>query len=153
MCVVPSLPGCGYSERPATLMTRTRTATLSAKLMTEVLGYRRFVARGADIGATITSLLGLDHAEHVAAIHLSDVPRPYLGPGAAPLTAAEERFLAEEAEWIGTEGAYDSIQATKPRRSATGSNDYPGRPGGVGRGEVPLLERLRRQRGTALHQG
>ncbi len=123
--VVPSLPGCGYSERPSKLMTRTGTAALWAKLMTDVLGYRRFVARGADIGSTITSFLGLDHAEHVAAIHLSDVPRPFLGPGTAPLTAAEQRFLAEESEWMRTEGAYDYIQATKPQTLGYGLNDSP----------------------------
>jgi pimeloyl-ACP methyl ester carboxylesterase len=123
--VVPSLPGCGYSDRPARPMSRTRTAALWSKLMTDVLGYRRFVARGADIGATITMLLGLDHAEHVAAIHLSDAPRPYLGAGAAALTPAEERFLGEEADWMQREGAYDHLQATKPQTLGYALNDSP----------------------------
>lgn len=123
--IIPSLPGCGFSDRPSKLMTRTRTAALWAKLMTDVLGYRRFVARGADIGSTITTFLGLDHAEHVAAIHLSDVPRPYLGPGTPPLTPAEETFLAEEADWMRREGAYDYIQATKPQTLGYALNDSP----------------------------
>lgn len=123
--VVPSMPGVGFSDRPSKLMTRTRTSALWAKLMTGLLGYGRFVARGADIGATITTFLGLDHAEHVAAIHLSDVPRPFLGEGTPPLTAAEQRFLAEEAEWMQREGAYDSIQATKPQTLGYALNDSP----------------------------
>ena len=123
--VVPSLPGCAFSDRPAKLMSRTRTTDLWAKLMTDVLGYYRFVARGADIGSTMTTLLGLDHAEHVAAIHLSDVPRPYLGVGSPPLTDAEQRFLAEEADWMRREGAYDAIQATKPQTLGYALNDSP----------------------------
>jgi pimeloyl-ACP methyl ester carboxylesterase len=122
--VVPSLPGCGYSERPSKLMTRTRTAAIWAKLMTDVLGYRRFVARGGDIGSTITTFLGLDHAGCVA-IHLSDAPRPFLGEGSAPLTAAERQFLAEEADWMRREGAYDCIQATKPQTLGYALNDSP----------------------------
>ena len=123
--VVPSLPGCGYSDRPSKLMTRTRTATLWAKLMTDVLGYRRFFARGADVGATITTLLGLDHSAHVAALHLSDVHPPYLGEGSAPLTDAERKFRAEEDDWMAREGAYDSIQATKPQTLGYALNDSP----------------------------
>jgi pimeloyl-ACP methyl ester carboxylesterase len=123
--IVPSLPGCGYSDRPARLMTRTRTADLWSKLMVDILDYQRFVARGADIGSTITTLLGLDHPQHVAAIHLSDVPRPYLSFGAPPLTAAEEQFLAEEADWMRREGAYDFIQATKPQTLGYALNDSP----------------------------
>ena len=123
--VVPSLPGCGYSDRPKKLMSRARTTELWARLMVDVLGYERFVARGADVGATMTALLGRDHSDHVAAIHLSDVPRPYLGPGSAPLSAAEERFLAEEADWMQREGAYDYLQATKPQTLGYALHDSP----------------------------
>lgn len=123
--VVPSLPGCGYSDKPSTLMSRTRTAALWARLMTGILGYQHFFARGADVGATITTLLGLDHSDHVIAIHLSDVPAPYLGEGSAPLTAAEQQFRAEEEEWMRQEGAYDFIQATKPQTLAYALNDSP----------------------------
>ena len=123
--VVPSLPGCGYSDRPRALLTRTRTAGLWAHLMTEVLGYPRFVARGADIGASVTTFLGLDHPGSCVAIHLSDVYAPWLGPGSAPLTAAEARFRAEEADWMEREGAYDHVQATKPQTLAYALNNAP----------------------------
>jgi microsomal epoxide hydrolase len=93
--------------------------------MTDILGYRRFVARGADIGATITTFLGLDHADHVAGIHLSDVYPPYLGASAAPLTDAEERFREEEVDWMRREGGYDSIQQSKPQTLAYALNDSP----------------------------
>jgi pimeloyl-ACP methyl ester carboxylesterase len=123
--VVPSLPGCGYSDRPRAPMTRTRTAALWARLMTDVLGYPRFVARGGDIGASITTFLGMDHPTRCVAIHLSDVYPPYLGPGSAPLSAAEVHFRAEEEDWMRREGAYDHVQATKPQTLAYALNESP----------------------------
>ncbi|HKR64785.1 MAG TPA: epoxide hydrolase [Thermoanaerobaculia bacterium] len=122
--VVPSLPGCGFSERPVKpgVASRTNIARLWRLLMTDVLGYARFGARGGDIGASITALLGLDHADCVTAIHVSDPIRPHFD---SPFTPAEERFLAEEADWMRREGAYDFIQATKPQTLGYALNDSP----------------------------
>ncbi len=93
--------------------------------MTHHLGYERFAARGGDIGSGISAFLGLDHPRHVVGVHVSDAIHPYLGPGAAPLTAAEERFLAEERDWMAREGAYDHLQATKPQTLGYGLVDSP----------------------------
>jgi pimeloyl-ACP methyl ester carboxylesterase len=124
--VVPSLPGCGFSERPTRPgTTKTRIAALWAELMTGVLGYPRFGARGGDIGSGVTSWLGFDFPGAVVGIHVSDVLRPHLGPGSPPLTAGESAFLAEEARWMDAEGAYDHLQATKPQTLAYGLNDSP----------------------------
>jgi len=124
--VAPSLPGCGFSERPREPgMHKTRMASLFAKLMTDVLGYDRFAARGGDIGAGVVTLLALDHPDRLIGIHLSDVYRPYLGPGARHFTDAERRFFEEERIWMEKEGAYDHLQATKPQTLGYGLNDSP----------------------------
>ena len=124
--VAPSLPGCGFSERPREPgMHKTRMASLFAKLMTDVLGYDRFAARGGDIGAGVVSLLALDHPDRLIGIHLSDVYRPYLGPGARHFTDPERRFFEEERIWMEKEGAYDHLQATKPQTLGYGLNDSP----------------------------
>jgi len=124
--VVPSLPGCGFSERPREPgMHKTRMAELFSKLMTDVLGYERFAARGGDVGAGVVSLLALDHPERVIGIHVSDVYRPYLGPGARYFTDAERAFFDEERTWTEREGAYDHLQATKPQTLGYGLNDSP----------------------------
>ncbi|HEV8629004.1 MAG TPA: epoxide hydrolase [Thermoanaerobaculia bacterium] len=124
--VVPSLPGFGFSDRPVRRgMTKTRVAALWAELMTRHLGHERFAVRGGDIGSGISAFLGLDHADHVIGIHVSDALRPYLGPGAPPLSAAEEQFLAGESAWMAKEGAYDHLQATKPQTLAYGLQDSP----------------------------
>ena len=124
--VAPSLPGCGFSARPRDPgMHKTRMAELFADLMTAVLGYSRFGARAGDIGAGVVSLLALDYPERLVGIHLSDVVRPYLGPGARNFTDAERKFFEEERLWAEREGAYDHIQATKPQTLAYGLADSP----------------------------
>jgi pimeloyl-ACP methyl ester carboxylesterase len=124
--VVPSLPGCGFSDRPAKRgMTKTRIASLWAKLMTDALGYERFGAQGGDIGSGVTAWLAFDHPDRVLGIHVSDVIQPYLGPGSPPMTPAEQAFADEERQWMQAEGAYDHIQATKPQTLAYGLSDSP----------------------------
>ncbi len=124
--IVPSLPGFGFSDVPRHRgLTKTRIAALWAKLMTDVLGYRRFAARGSDIGSGVTAWLAVDYPERVAGIHVSDVLEPALGPGSPPLSEAERRFLSERESWTVAEGAYDHIQATKPQTLAYGLADSP----------------------------
>lgn len=124
--VVPSLPGSGFSDRPrARGMTKTLMAALFARLMSEGLGYRRFAARGGDIGSGISAWMGVDFPQQLIGIHVSDVLSPGLGPQSPPLTEAEKAFLEEERSWLEAEGAYDHIQRTKPQTLAYGLHDSP----------------------------
>jgi pimeloyl-ACP methyl ester carboxylesterase len=123
--VVPSLPGYGFSEAShATGMLSSRVAELWATLMPR-LGYARFAAFGSDIGAGVTSRLGLYHPERLLGIYVLSVVDPYLGPGARPLSAAAQAFKAVGEEWDRDEGAYSHIQATRPQTLAYGLNDSP----------------------------
>ena len=124
--VVPSLPGFGFSPlRSGPHISRWRVAELWRRLMTEVLGYPRFVAHGGDIGAGITSRLGFAHERWVTAIHLTAVRDPYLGPGTRPLSMREQQLVAELKEWESREGAYAHIQGTRPQTLAYGLHDSP----------------------------
>lgn len=124
--VVPSLPGFGFSERPQR-RGFVRVDRLWRELMTEVLGYRRFVAHGTDVGARVTSALGRFHGDVVAAIHLGSVdldsqdPQP---PDSA-LSEAERDYLRRVARWEREEGGYAALQATFPQTAAYGLNDSP----------------------------
>lgn len=69
--VIPSLPGFGFSGKPAGPTSQRATAELWNTLMTEVLGYREYLAQGGDWGAIVTSWLGLNHSGSVKAIHLN----------------------------------------------------------------------------------
>jgi len=125
--VVPSLPGFGFSDRPADRgMNAFRVAGLWAGLMSE-LGYSRFGAQGGDIGAGVSTILGLRHAHRIIGIHLNYIPgsyRPYLEER-PELAAVEEEFLMAAARWSEENGAYAHIQSTCPQTAAYGLNDSP----------------------------
>jgi pimeloyl-ACP methyl ester carboxylesterase len=125
--VVPSLPGFGFSDRPTRPgMNTFRIAELWAGLMGE-LGYSRFVAQGGDFGASVSTILGLRHADQVAGIHLNYIPasyRPALEPGAA-LTPVEQGYLAELDKWFWDHGAYAHLQRNEPQTPAYALNDSP----------------------------
>ena len=126
--VAPSLPGFGFSDRPAERgMQVLKVADMWAKLMTENLGYSRFAAVGGDIGAGVTSRLGFAHPDKLTGIHLTSVtrPTPYLGPGSRPLSEAERAHSTQRENWQQAEGGYAHIQGTKPQTLAYGLNDSP----------------------------
>jgi microsomal epoxide hydrolase len=113
--VIPSLPGYGFSSRPRTIIGQRATARLFAMLMTDALGYSRFLAQGGDWGGIVTSWLGVDHAAHVRGIHLN-----MLG-----LTPGTDPNIPEEADWLGRQrkaldrlGAYQRLQNTRPQSLA-----------------------------------
>ena len=125
--VVPSLPGFGFSDRPAQFPMHTfRIAELWAALMKE-LGYNRFAAQGGDFGAAVSTILGLRHPRRVVGIHLNYIPgsyRPYLKPG-TKLDHVEQGFLEDADRWYDESGAYAHLQRTTPLTAAYGLNDSP----------------------------
>jgi pimeloyl-ACP methyl ester carboxylesterase len=125
--VAPSLPGFGFSSLPQNGgMNAFRVADLWVRLMDE-LGYSRFGAQGGDLGAGVSTALGLRHADHLVGIHLNFVPgsyRPYLETG-TKLELVEAQFLADASHWYDENGAYAHIQGTRPQTAAYGLNDSP----------------------------
>jgi microsomal epoxide hydrolase len=64
--VAPSLPGYTFSFRPdQPRFNITEIADVFARLMVEVLDYRRFAAQGGDWGAYISAQLGAAHVDRV----------------------------------------------------------------------------------------
>jgi len=125
--VIPSLPGFGYSDQPRHLgMNFFRVAEIWAEFM-GALGYERFAAQGGDLGAGVSTALGLRHGDRIIGIHLNYIPgsyRPYLPEGEEP-TASEERFLASAAVWFDENGAYAHLQGTRPNTLAYALNNSP----------------------------
>ena len=125
--VIPSLPGYGFSGRPAAPgMNVFRVAELWASLMNE-LGYRRFAAQGGDLGAGVSTALGLRYPDRIIALHLNFIPgsyRPFLEPG-TKITVAEEEFFKVIGQWADERGAYSHVQRTRPQTAAYGLNDSP----------------------------
>jgi pimeloyl-ACP methyl ester carboxylesterase len=121
--IVPSLPGFGFSARKA--MIYDTAAGLFANLMTDVLGYEKFVAGGGDIGSMISQSLAQMYPERLIGIHVTDVGYPDHTTDFASLSPAEQEFAGYIQGWWMQEGAFNMIQATKPQSLAYAMNDSP----------------------------
>jgi pimeloyl-ACP methyl ester carboxylesterase len=113
--VCPSLPGYGWSGKPACAGWGVeRIARAWAELMAR-LGYSRYGAQGGDWGARVSTLLGLHDRDHVVGVHLNLV-------GAAPdpatfddLTESERSALDSLTFYREWDSGYSKQQATRPQ--------------------------------------
>jgi len=124
--VAPSLPGYAFSFKPdQPRLGIAEIADVFARLMTDVLGYKRFGAQGGDWGAFITSRLGLVYGSRLAGIHVTLLGlRRDLAAPAEP-TDEEKAYLEELRHWEREESGYQWIQGTKPQTLAYGLTDSP----------------------------
>lgn len=123
--VVPSLPGYGFSGKPSRTGLTFRIGDLWHELMTKELGYPRFAAQGGDWGSLVTEQLARSHSKSLIGIHLTDVPFWHLLRSPHDPSHAEQKFLDKNRKWMEKEGAYASIQGTRPYTLAAGLNDSP----------------------------
>lgn len=122
--VIPSLPGYGFSERPAHATYRS-TAGLWHRLM-RGLGYERYGVGGGDFGAGVVTFMALDEPDRVLGVHLSTPElSPFIGAGAPPLSPAEVAYLEQRSAWDDVERGYSSIQSTRPQTVGYALNDSP----------------------------
>ena len=125
--VIPSLPGYGFSPRPAVAggVTYRYVARLWHQLMSG-LGYQRYAAGGGDFGSGIATYMALDDPGPLIGLHLTNLElTPCTGPGSRPLSAAEQHFLDQARRWDQTERGYTAIQSTKPQTLGYALNDSP----------------------------
>lgn len=123
--IVPSLPGYGFSDRPAEPgMNAARMAALLFPLITDGLGYERIALRGSDLGAAVTREMALAHPNRVLGLHHSGTS-PYVMQPPADLSEAEQAMMAEIGQFQMAEGAYAMLQSTKPQTATAGLNDSP----------------------------
>ncbi|WP_332689193.1 epoxide hydrolase family protein [Devosia sp.] len=121
--VVPSIPGTGFSGRTALQMDK--VADLFARLMTETLGYGKFIAAGGDGGSIISMSLSQHHPEVLLGYHVTDVGYPDQTTDFAALSGPEQAYAGAIQQWFFAHGAFNLIHATKPQSLAFAMNDSP----------------------------
>ena len=123
--VCPSLPGYGFSGKPAAPgWGVARIADAWDELMTR-LGYVRYGAQGGDWGSGVTAALGLRHAEHVTGIHLNMVTVRPDPDTMDDLTDREKAALAAFQHYWDVDSGYSKEQSTRPQTVGYGLVDSP----------------------------
>lgn len=123
--VVPSLPGYAFSApldgRP---FTGENVADLWHRLMTEALGYERYLTYGEDVGARVSDWTAAKYPEAVAGLFATHAAFP---PASRQndLSAAENDWIT----WLDTKwsraSAYSNVQSTRPDILAVALLDSP----------------------------
>jgi pimeloyl-ACP methyl ester carboxylesterase len=122
--VIPSLPGYGFSEKPATSgWGPVRIASAWTVLMKR-LGYTRFVAQGGDWGNAVTETMALQAPSELIGIHTNmaatvpgDVEKALQSGGQPPHTlSAEEKRAWEQLDFFYKHGlGYAQEMAGRPQ--------------------------------------
>jgi pimeloyl-ACP methyl ester carboxylesterase len=123
--VCPSLPGYGFSDKPAQPGWNVdRIARAWIRLMGR-LGYERYGAQGGDWGTSVSTSIGQQDPGHVAGIHLNP---PIAAPDPATfddLTDIERGALDAREHAREWEDGYSQEQSTRPQTVGYGLVDSP----------------------------
>jgi pimeloyl-ACP methyl ester carboxylesterase len=123
--VAPSLPGFGFSGKPAERgWNAERIARAWAELMRR-LGYDRYIAQGGDWGSVVTTEMARQRAAGLAAIHLN---MPFVIPDPLPtegLSAEEQRAVDAYQRFLSDGFGYFHLQATRPQTIGYALTDSP----------------------------
>jgi len=121
--VVPSLPGYGHSAPLPERFSSSAVAQRWHALMTEVLGYERYLVYGEDVGAPISDWLAATYPESVAGIVATHASFSARGRPGVELTEEEQSFLTSVNDT--QESGYAHQQATRPDTLAAALLDSP----------------------------
>jgi pimeloyl-ACP methyl ester carboxylesterase len=123
--VAPSLPGYGFSGKPATAGTSAvKIGSMWGQLMAR-LGYDRYVAQGGDWGSIITQSMGQTETQHCAGIHIT---MPIIAPDPDTmdnLTEQEQSALEAMAFYNEWDSGYFKQQSTRPQTLGYALADSP----------------------------
>jgi epoxide hydrolase len=113
--VCPSLPGYGFSDKPAESGWNVERIARAWVQLMERLGYRRYGAQGGDWGTSVSTIMAQQHPERIVGIHLTPPLAPPDPATFDDLTERERAALAaleHAAEW---ESGYSQEHATRPQ--------------------------------------
>ena len=123
--VCPSLPGYGFSDKPARTGWGVEHIADAWDQLVRRLGYSRYGAQGGDWGAMVTICMGQRGSDNLVGIHLN---MPFVRPDPDTmndLTPAEAATLAARAEHDKWGRGYLHQQSTRPQTLGYGLVDSP----------------------------
>ncbi|MEE4361705.1 MAG: epoxide hydrolase [Pseudomonadales bacterium] len=123
--VCPSLPGFAFSDKPTVPGWGIPAIARAWHQLMQRLGYLRYVAQGGDWGSIVTTQLGVDAPEGLAAIHLN---MPIVSPDPdtmSDLTPLEQDALAGLKYYADWDSGYSKQQSTRPQTLGYGLADSP----------------------------
>ena len=131
--VIPSMPGYGYSGRPATTGWNSAHIARAWTVLMKRLGYAKFVAQGGDWGAIITEVMGAQAPPELLGIHtnMPNVIPPEIDKAAfsgAPTPAglsAEEKEAYERLSFVYAKGIGYGFQMGLRPQTLYGIADSP----------------------------
>jgi microsomal epoxide hydrolase len=124
--VAPSLPGYPLSFEPGQRRFAVdEIGRVLHRLMTAVLGYRRFGVQGGDWGSFVSSCIAAEFPESTIGVHLNLMPVRRDAASVAEPTPDEARWLRELEHWLREETGYQWIQGTRPQTLAYALADSP----------------------------
>jgi pimeloyl-ACP methyl ester carboxylesterase len=123
--VCPSLPGYGFSGKPARSgWSVQRIARAWSQLMPR-LGYRRYAAQGGDWGAMVTTCIGIQDPANCLGIHLNMPIAPPDPATMGDLTEEEKSALAGMQHYNDWDSGYSKQQSTRPQTIGYALTDSP----------------------------
>jgi pimeloyl-ACP methyl ester carboxylesterase len=131
--VIPSMPGYGYSGKPATTGWNTAHIARAWTVLMKRLGYEKFVAQGGDWGAIITEVLGAQAPPELLGIHTNmanviplDIDKAAFSGAPAPAgLSAEEKVAYERLSFVYAKGIGYGFQMGLRPQTLYGIADSP----------------------------
>ncbi|QNB15372.1 epoxide hydrolase family protein [Paraburkholderia tropica] len=132
--VVPSLPGFGFSGKPAQPGWGSDHIARAWGVLMARLGYERFVSQGGDCGSVISQRMAMQHVKGLIGIHVNmpatvppDIARHLAldDPAPAGLSADEKRAYEKLSVFYRDNCGYSAMMVTRPQTVGYALADSP----------------------------